>query len=82
MKERSFDCVLEAEVGDVGERGRTGLPSEVGVPAVGVDGLLRDEEEMRLAVCRRVTTLDTGVVNNFAQAPAAAPTASSSRTLR
>lgn len=36
----------------------------------------------RLAVCCRVTTLLTGVVNALEHAPAAAPTASSSNTLR
>lgn len=66
-------------MGEVGESGSVGL----GPPSVGVEGWLREEEdEIRLAVCRRVTTLETGVVKSFAQAPAAAPTASSSRTLR
>lgn len=80
VKERS-GCAAGGELGRRRRR-RTGLL----LPSVGVDGLLlrdaEEEEEIRLAVWRRVTTLETGVVNNFAQAPAAAPTASSSRTLR
>lgn len=44
--------------------------------------LRADPFPRRLAVCCLVTTLLTGVVNAFEHAPVAAPTASSSQTLR